>query len=81
MLDEGPRESRDLVALYAERLQLRQVRWVEPGSRPQPRRAKTPVVREFGRQSVARSHRPPNTSSPPSGPPPGIGDDHAPSPA
>ncbi|HEU4793110.1 MAG TPA: hypothetical protein VFS96_05590 [Nitrolancea sp.] len=78
MLDEGLRESRNLVALYAKRLQLRQE---GSGSRPLPRRAKTPVVREFGRQSAARSQRLPNTSSPPSVPPPGAGDNHAPSPA
>lgn len=81
MLDEGPKESRNLVTLYAERLRSRHIRQEVPGSRLRPRRAKAPVVREFGRQSASRSHRMPDISIPPSGLLPGAGDDHASSPA
>ncbi|WP_040667362.1 hypothetical protein [Nitrolancea hollandica] len=80
MLDEEPRESRNLVTLYAERLQLRQLRRAGLESRPRPRRAKTVVVREFGRQA-ARSRRSPEAAPTASWLPPGDGGDHASSPA
>jgi hypothetical protein len=76
MLDEGPRESRNLVTLYAERLQLRQLRRAGLESRPRQRRAKTVVVREFGRQAT-RSRRSPDTAPPASWLPPGDSGDHA----
>lgn len=78
MLDEGPRESRNLVTLYAGRLQLRQLR--RAGLESRPRRAKTVVVREFGRQA-ARSRRSPDAAPTASWLPPGDSGDHASSPA
>lgn len=76
MLIEEPRESRNLVELYAARLQLRQIRQDSMGSRPRSRRASAPVVKEFGRQAGQRARQPLHRSSLPPWPPADTGDDY-----
>jgi len=57
MTEARPLESRDLITLYARRLQDRQGEF-DSFLRPSHR---TPVVHYFGRQPVVRSHRSPRT--------------------